>query len=248
MKRSKTALITGGAKRLGKEITISLASIGYNLFINYNSTTKTELEILAKELEKYNIDFEFYKADISNVSKIERMFQEFGKKYNKLDIMVNNSAIFRHIDFFEIGEDEFDEFIGINLKGTLFCSKEAAKLMKRENDESYPQIINIASLGGILNWTGYIPYCISKAGVIKLTELLSLRLAPDILVNAIAPATIYIDNDRNENVNIKEREKYPLKKFGKAEDITSVIKFLANENKFITGHTFVVDGGRALNK
>ncbi len=176
------------------------------------------------------------------------MFKAFIKRFDSLDILVNNAAIFKNIDFFEINERDFDEFLGINLKGTLFCSKEAAKLMKRENNDKYPQIINIASLGGILNWTGYIPYSISKAGVIKLTELLSLRLAPGILVNAIAPGTIYIENDNNSLINYKEIEKYPLNKFGKSEDITSLINFLVNENKFITGHTFVVDGGRSLNK
>lgn len=248
MKKNKTALITGGAKRLGKEISISLASIGCDLFINYHSTTSAELKILEKELKKYDIDFDFYKADISRLNEIEKMFQEFGKRYENLDILVNNSAIFRNIDFFEIEEKDFDEFMGVNLKGTLFCAREAAKIMKKGSNDTYPQIINISSLGGKLNWTGYIPYCISKAGVMKLTELLSLRLAPDILVNSIAPATIYIENDSNKTINIKELEKYPLKKFGKPEDITSVINFLAKENKFITGHTFVVDGGRSLNK
>jgi len=248
LKKRKTALITGGAKRLGKDISISLASIGCDLFINYNSSTSSDLDALELELKKYDIELNFYKADISDASEVEKMFKDFSNRFGSLDILVNNAAIFRYIDFFDISEKDIDEFLGINLKGTLFCSKEAAKLMKREDSNTYPQIVNIASLGGILNWTGFIPYGISKAGVIKLTELLSLRLAPDILVNAIAPGTIYIENDKNPLINFKEVDKYPLNKFGKSEDITSLISFLVNENKFITGHTFVVDGGRSQNK
>jgi len=248
LKKKGTALITGGAKRLGKDISVSLAANGFDLFINYYSSTSEDLRILESELEKFNISYDFYKADIANSSEVEAMFQIFSKRYECLDVLINNAAIFRYIDFFEISENDFNEFMGINLKGPLFCSKEAAKIMKKRNDDKYPQIVNIASLGGLLNWTGYIPYGISKAGVIKLTELLALRLAPDILVNAIAPGTIYIENDENKTVNLSEMEKYPLKKFGKAEDINSLINFLVNENKFITGHTFVVDGGRSLNK
>lgn len=115
-----------------------------------------------------------------------------------------------------------------------------------KSSENQCSIINIASLGAIENWTGFIPYSISKAAVIKLTQQTAKRLAPKVLVNAIAPGTIMIDDDDNANVNFEEVKKYPMKRFAKSGDLISIIKYLANENKYITGQTFVVDGGRSL--
>ena len=97
-----------------------------------------------------------------------------------------------------------------------------------------------------MNWVNHIPYSVSKIGVIKLTELTAKRLAPKILVNAIAPGIIIVKNDENKNVDFKLKNKYPLKRFGREKDITSMVKYLVSENNFITGQTFIVDGGRSL--
>jgi NAD(P)-dependent dehydrogenase (short-subunit alcohol dehydrogenase family) len=244
-KKNKVALITGSAKRLGKEIAKSIAESGYNLILHYNNSPKLSIDKIKKELEKYGVEVFPVKANLSNVKEIKKFFKIVNEKFGRLDLLINNAAIFRKVDFFDINEKVFDEFINTNLKSVLFCSIEAAKLMKKSKEKNL-QIINIASLGGLLNWVDHIPYSVAKAGVIKLTGLMAKRLAPGILVNAIAPGTILIDNDENKNVIMKEKERYPLKKFGEAKDITSLIKFLIKENKYITGHTFIVDGGRIL--
>lgn len=109
-----------------------------------------------------------------------------------------------------------------------------------------PQIINIASLGGLQNWSGYIPYSISKSALIKLTYLLARKLAPKIRVNAIAPGTIIIDGEEKGTPEKTSIEKIPLKKYGKPEDIIEAIKFIINCN-YLTGHVIPVDGGRLLN-
>jgi NAD(P)-dependent dehydrogenase (short-subunit alcohol dehydrogenase family) len=158
---------------------------------------------------------------------------------------VNNAAIFRNVDFFDINENNFDEFYKINLRSVVLSTVEASKIM--QTNECKPvSIINIASLGGIENWTGFIPYSVAKAGVIKFTKLAAKRLAPDITVNSISPGTVLIENDKNENADLDYVKKYPMKRFGKSSDVTSLIKYLINENTFITGHNFVVDGGKVL--
>jgi NAD(P)-dependent dehydrogenase (short-subunit alcohol dehydrogenase family) len=182
---------------------------------------------------------------LSRAGEVKKLFSSIRKKFGRLDLLVNNAAIFRKVDFFDIDEKIFDEFINTNLKSVLLCSIEAAKIMNKSKEKNL-QIVNIASLGGILNWVDHIPYSVAKAGVIKLTQLMAKRLAPKILVNAIAPGTILIENDANKTVVMKEKEKYPVKHFGKSSDIISVINFLVKENSFITGHTFIVDGGRVL--
>lgn len=239
---NKIALITGGVRRLGRDISISLSDIGYDLIVTYNKSSKSEINSFKNDV-KTNADV--IKCDVSKVSDIKKLFSHINKNYKNLHLLVNNAGIFRHYDFFEITEKDFDDFINTNLKGTLFCCQYGAEFMLKTESQN-PQIINLASLGGIQNWTGYIPYSVSKAGVIKLTQQLAKRLAPDILVNSISPGTIVIENDKNETVNFNEMKKYPLKKFGEARDITSLINFLAAENKFITGHNFIVDGGKTL--
>lgn len=242
---NKTILITGAAKRLGKEIALSLSEFGHDIILHYNRSTKSEIEVLSHELAKNGSIVFPVKANIANVPEIKTMFKTIAKEFKSLDVLINNAAIFENYDFFDVDEKIFDEFINTNLKSGFFCAQEAAKIMMN-SDIELGRIINMASLGGILNWTGYMPYGISKAGVIKMTTLLAKRLAPKILVNAIAPATIMIEGDANSNVNPAETKKYPMKKLGEAKDITSLVNYLVNENKFITGQVIAVDGGRAI--
>ncbi len=242
---NKVALVTGGARRLGKEISIELAKSGYDIILNYNKTKKTELEETIWEIEAEKVNVTPILCDVSKVSEIKKMFKVIHSKYKTLDLLVNNAAIFSRTDFLETDEKTYDSFMNTNLKGVFFCCQEAAKIMLEGTGDCY-KIINIASLGGIENWTGYIPYSLSKTGVIKLSRQLAKRLAPKILVNAIAPGTVIIDHDGNENVNYEDIKKYPMKRFALPGDLTSVINYLANDNRYITGQTFVVDGGRSL--
>jgi NAD(P)-dependent dehydrogenase (short-subunit alcohol dehydrogenase family) len=198
-----------------------------------------------KKLRLTGVKILILKADLKSVDDINQMFSAVKKEFGTLDVLVNNAAIFKHINFLKINEKIFDEFISTNLKSVLFCSIEASKIMLKSKEKTC-RIINIASLGGILNWQGYIPYSVSKSGVIKLTQLMAKRLAPKILVNAIAPGTILIENDKNETVDFNEEKKYPLKRFAKADDVTSLIEYLVDKNEYITGQTFVVDGGRSI--
>ncbi|HQY51539.1 MAG TPA: SDR family oxidoreductase [Ignavibacteria bacterium] len=240
---NKVALVTGGARRLGKHISLSLAESGYDIVLNYNESGKLISEKILKNLSEFNVNVTAVKCDLTKVKEIKKMFSVVSLKYGKLDLLVNNAAVFKKSDFFETTEKMYDNFLDTNLKGMFFCCQEAAKIMlKSENKIS--RIINIASLGAIENWTGYIPYSLAKTGVIKLTSQLGKKLAPEIIVNAIAPGTIEMEDEVNadkENIN-----KYPMKKFADTGDILSLVKYLALENKYITGQTFIVDGGKSL--
>jgi NAD(P)-dependent dehydrogenase (short-subunit alcohol dehydrogenase family) len=242
---TKVALITGGAKRLGKSISLSLAGNGFDIVLSFNNSSREEVKNLEAELAKLGSDFLTVKADLSQTAEINKLFDAVRNKYGKLDLLVNNAAIFRKVDLFDITEEIFDEFININLKNVLFCSIEGAKLMKA-NPSKPCSIVNISSLGGFENWTGFIPYSVSKAGVIKLTKLLAKRLAPEILVNSVAPGTIWINGDENPNVDRDEDKNYPMKRFGNENDINTMIEYLALKNKWMTGQVITVDGGKIL--
>ena len=243
--QNKVALVTGGARRLGKDIALALAEKGFDIFISYNDSSKSVLEATLSKFKETGVNVNAVKCDLTQVQEIQKLFRAVKVKYKKLDLLVNNAAIFSRTEFSDTSERIFDKFIDTNLKSVFFCCQEAANIMMK-SDVTHSHIINISSLGGFENWTGYIPYSVSKAGVIKLTKQLGKKLAPKILVNSIAPGTIIIDNDENENVNHEEVLKYPMKRFAKSNDIISLLLYLALENNYITGQTIVVDGGKNL--
>lgn len=246
MKNSgKTALITGGARRLGKYISIGLARQGFDIAFTFNSTPKTVLKKTLDEFKHIDVTVKAIKCDVTSLSQIRKTIDLVERNFGGLDVLVNNAAIFEKIDFFEITESDFEKFINTNLKNVLFFSKYAAELMLKKNCNP-GRIINISSMGAFENWTGFIPYSVSKAGVVKLTELMAKKLAPSIIVNSIAPGTIVIEDDNNENVNMADVKKYPMKRFGNTKDIVSLVKYLSTNNEFITGQTFKVDGGKSL--
>jgi NAD(P)-dependent dehydrogenase (short-subunit alcohol dehydrogenase family) len=242
---NRVAMVTGSVKRLGRDIALRLAELKFDVVLNYFNSGDEDANRTADEVRSKGVDVLCVKADLRNVSEIREMFAGVEKKFGRLDVLVNNAAIFERVDFFDVTEKMFDDFISMNLKNAFFCSQEAAKLMLK-NKEKPCSIINIASLGGIQNWQTVMPYSLAKVGVIKLTKLLAKRLAPDILVNSIAPGTIWIEGDENRTAKGEEKEKYPMKRFGKSEDINSVIEYLTIKNKWTTGNVFVVDGGISL--
>ena len=244
-KKNKVAVVTGSVRRLGRDIALALAKSGFDIALHYNNSSKTSVNEAVDAVEKLGARALPVKADISNTEHIKYLFNIVKKEFKNIDVLVNNAAIFRAVDLFKINDKIFDEFINTNLKSTLFCSIEASKIML--NNKNFPgRIINIASLGGVQNWTDFIPYSLSKVGVIKLTKLLAKRLAPDVLVNAIAPGTVLIENDANETADMSEEKKYPLKRFAKPNDVTSLVNYLAETNEYITGQTLIVDGGRSI--
>lgn len=178
-----------------------------------------------------------------DIKVLKRTIDKIGTDFGKIDILINNAGIIRKIDFTKITEQIFYNFIDTNLKAALFTSQFSLKYLKKANE---PSIINIASLGGLQNWTNYIPYGISKAGVIKLTYLLAKTLAPKIRVNAVAPGTIIIKGEEAGTPEKTPVKRIPLRKYGNPDDIIEAVKFLIN-SPYITGQVIPVDGGRLLN-
>lgn len=241
----KTALVTGGARRLGKHICMGLAEAGFDIAFTYNSSNDAIVDSTCTELKQLGAEAYPLRCDVRDLDQVRNAVSMTNERFNSIDVLVNNAAIFRRIDLFEITGEDFDNFINTNLRSVLFFSKHVAQSMLA-NKNKPGRIINISSMGAFENWTGFIPYGVSKAGVVKLSALLAKRLAPEVLVNSIAPGTIMIEDDDNENVDMNEVKRYPVKRFGKTNDIVSLVKYLAVENEFITGQTIRVDGGKEL--
>jgi 3-oxoacyl-[acyl-carrier protein] reductase len=235
----KSAFITGGAKRLGKEICISLAKQGYNIAFTYLNSTE-DSKRTEKELNDIGVKVARVKVDITKNKEIKKFFNIGIQKVGTPDILINSASVFKRVKFSELNEKVFDEAISTNLKAYYLCSLEAAKYMKRGG-----KIINISSLGGIKPYKNYLPYSVSKAGVIMLTKCLAIELAPKIFVNSIAPGVLSFSNEKQVKYLPKEK-KIPLRKYGMPSEITNSILYLIN-SKYITGEVMLIDGGKCLN-
>ncbi len=228
---------------MGRQIAYYLADEGYKLALIYHSSTLNEIKKTKTELNKRKCEYKLYKCDLRDLEKLKSTIQKIGREFKQIDLVVNNAGIIKKSELENISEEDFDDAIDINLRSQLFTSIYCLKYLQKSSDSV---IINIASLGGLQNWTGYIPYCISKSGVIKLTQLLAKKLSPGIRVNAIAPGTIIIKDEKAGTPFIPDRNKIPLRKYGKPEDVIEAIRFILT-NKYITGQVISVDGGRSIN-
>lgn len=234
----RVALITGGAKRIGRSIVEKLAAEGADIVINYASS-KPDAESLAADIRKLGRRALAIPANVSIKHEVQQMFQKIEGEFSRLDILVNNAGMFSAADFLDLTEEQWDAIMSTNLKAQFLCSQAAAPLLKRSG---HGRIINISSLGGMLPWPKFTHYCVSKAGVIMLTKCMARALAPEILVNSVAPGTIQFPGEDPDEDYIKRA---PLHRTGKGSEIADAVFFFAT-TEFVTGQILPVDGGRSL--
>lgn len=239
--KGKTVLVTGAGRRVGKSIALALAEKGAQVAIHYNRSKK-EAQTVVKEIEKRGGTAHAVQGDLAKGRDCERIVQETVKVLGRLDVLVNNAAVFFKTPLFEVTERDWDRTLDSNLKGSFFCAQAAAKVMPKEGGK----IINFADWSGFRPYVDYLPYCISKAGVIAMTKGLAKTLAPKIEVNAIAPGPILLPEDLDPVEEEEISRNTPLKKIGSPQDIVNAILFLIEGTDFMTGATIVVDGGRLI--
>ena len=242
----KIILITGAAVGIGRETTCSFAREKAFTIINYSKSEAEAQETLA-QVRKLGGSGIIYQADVSNEDDVRRMFEDCGQRFGGIDVLVNNAGVTSFIPFSDLeaaNDAVWSRLYDINVKGAFFCSREAAKWMK---SRSAPCIVNLSSQSGLRPMGSSIPYSVSKAAVIQLTECLAVTLAPHIRVNCVAPG--FVEQTRwNETRPNYEPEKYkadasktiPLGRVATPADIAAAILFLAQENSYCTGVTLPV--------
>lgn len=238
----QVAVVTGAGRRLGRAIALALARAGAHVVVNYHQSRSGALATV-REIRALGVAAEAVRADVSKPREVQAMFRRVERRFGRLDVLVNNAGIFFRRRWNELSEKDWDRILDVNLKGTFFCAQAAARLMQRRKRG---HIINISSLGGVQAWSGYAHYCASKAGVIMLTRCLAKALAPHLRVNSIAPGSIVFPGQKLTEQEKRVIRRSPLGRPGRPDDIAEMVVCLATRGDFITGQTFIVDGGKSL--
>ena len=236
--KDKVALVTGGAVRVGRAITIELIKAGAIVFCHYYNS-----EHQALELKKDYPAIHLLRGDLRQLSMTGELVRGVIKKAGTIDILINNAAIFKKTPFGSVSERDWDNLFAINLKPHFFLSQEASKIMVEKKSG---KIVNIADTGGLRPWPSYIPYSLTKSGIINLTTGLAKALAPHVQVNCINPGPVLMPETYSEEQIEKAIDKTLLKRAGKAEDISSAVRFFLEDGDYITGVILSVDGGRSI--
>ncbi|MFO8305437.1 3-oxoacyl-[acyl-carrier-protein] reductase [Staphylococcus aureus] len=240
---TKSALVTGASRGIGRSIALQLAEEGYNVAVNY-AGSKEKAEAVVEEIKAKGVDSFAIQANVADADEVKAMIKEVVSQFGSLDVLVNNAGITRDNLLMRMKEQEWDDVIDTNLKGVFNCIQKATPQMLRQRSGA---IINLSSVVGAVGNPGQANYVATKAGVIGLTKSAARELASrGITVNAVAPGIIVSDMTDALSDELKEQmlTQIPLARFGQDTDIANTVAFLASDKaKYITGQTIHVNGG-----
>lgn len=239
----KTAIVTGGARGIGRAISVKLASEGANVVI-CDIVINEAAEETIKLIEEQGVKAAAFVANVTVPEDCDNLFKQAAEQFGSVDILVNNAGVTRDNLIMRMKEEEFDLVIATNLKGTYNMMKSAARPMMKAR---YGRIVNISSVVGIYGNAGQVNYSASKAGVIGMTKSLAKELGSrGITVNAVAPGFIETDMTKvlSDDLKAEMVKNIALGRAGQPEDVAKVVAFLASdEAAYVTGQVIECSGG-----
>ena len=242
----RAAIVTGGARGIGRAICLELAGRGCDIAFNYAHSAEAS-QTLASEIERHGRRVRAIQADVADYKAVEAMVRQVKEDFGRIDYLVNNAGIIRDKLILRMAESDWDEVLNTNLKGAFNFSKAVSALMVKAR---FGSILNVTSISGVVGMAGQANYSASKAGMIGLTKALAKELASrNITVNALALGLIGTDMTQSLSEEYKSTmlEAIPLKRFGTPEEVGKIAAFLLSEDaRYITGHVIQVDGGLAI--
>lgn len=243
MFKDKVVLITGGSRGIGRATAIKFTKLGAKVIVVYASN-ENKASSLVKEIKDFGGEINLIKADLSVENEIEKVVNEALKLYGKVDILINNAGIVYDREFEEITYEESLKIVKLNMLAPLFLSQKIAPIMLKNKNGV---IINVSSTSGMYDFNpGTADYAMSKIALQSLTKDLSMKYAPVIRVNAVAPGWVNTDMNVDLPKDFVEQEtlKYHMKRWAEPNEISDAIVYLASPNaSYITGQVLVLDGG-----
>ncbi len=235
----KCALVTGAAKRIGREIALTLADLGADVCITFRESER-EAQITVQDLLAKQVRAKAVHCDLTNPASIKAGMKQALEFLGRLDLLVNNAGVFASTAMEEISLAQWDEMFAVNTRAPFLVAQAALPALRAASG----RIINIGSLGGVHPWATHAHYCTSKAALHMLSETMAKAWAPEVSVNCVAPGMIV----QGELGAVYEHfaEKTPMQRNGRASDVAEAVAFFATSSNFITGQLLVVDGGLGL--
>jgi len=244
--RGKSALVTGGARRIGREIALGLARAGADVAITYLSSQKQAQQTLV-DLAGFGVRALALRCDVREAKSARAAVKEVVREFGGLDILVNNAAVYETVAWEKMTAEQWDAMFATNARGPFLMTQAAAAALKRRRG----RVINLGSLGGLRPWPSHAHYCASKAALTMLTQVMARALAPRVGVNCVAPGMIETGDSKRQAAGQRARmrkiaKKTPMLRAGTPAEVAAAVLFFASAPQFITGQVLVVDGGLGL--
>jgi NAD(P)-dependent dehydrogenase (short-subunit alcohol dehydrogenase family) len=237
----KVALVTGGAKRLGRAAALALAHSGADVAVTYLSSEQG-VHRTAEELEKNGVRVLAMRCDVTDPKSVRAAVKQVAAKLGSIDILVNNAGVYETVSFEDLTLQQWDYMFGVNVRGPFLVSQTALPHLRRRKG----RIINLGSLGGLRAWSSHAHYCSSKAALHMLTKAMAKALAPEITVNCVSPGMIDLGEKSGVAFINRMAKQTPMQRNGTGDDVAAAILFFATAPSFITGQVLYVDGGLGL--
>jgi len=240
-----TALITGGAKRLGAFMALELAKMGYDIVVHYNISSK-DAKILQKNIKEIGVECSLIQADLLDAAQVYELVKKMRKNFKNWNLLINNASIFSKSTFVGSNIEELNKSMALHLEAPMILAKEFyANCVSREVRGN---IINMLDKNIVRYDTKYFAYLMSKKALAEFTKVAAIELAPQVRINGIAPGFILnsVNGISKEDESEKIISKIPLQKKGSEKNIMQAVQYLL-ANDFVTGQIIFVDGGSSLN-
>ena len=236
----KSALVTGGARRIGRGIALALAEAGADVAITFR-TSQAEAVDTARKVESFGRRALAVECDVRSEVSVRAAVTATMSRFGRLDLLVNNAAVFESAPLDSLTLEQWDAVFETNARGPFLMAREALGHLRSVEG----RIVNIGSLGGMKAWAGHTHYCASKAALHMLTQAMAKAFAPQVSVNCVAPGWIELDG-RSEDEAARFAARTPMQRNGTAQDVAQAVLFFAAGPGFVTGQILAVDGGLGL--
>lgn len=236
----KAAFVTGGARRLGREIALTLARAGADVTITYR-TSQDEAAATVRAIQATGRRAQAVPCDVRDENRVAAAVRSAGDFSGRLDVVVNNAGMFESVKLEEISLEQWDAVFATNTRGPFLVARAALPHLRAARGH----IVNLGSLGGMRAWAGHGHYCASKAATHMLTQVMAKSFAPEVSVNCVAPGWIEMDDAGSERAERMAR-KTPMGRNGTAAEVAQAVLFFATSPHYVTGQILAVDGGLGL--